>query len=85
MKDFLQVNTDHQFEREMANKSVEFTGELFTKSESRTEDLIGMMGEVQEKWVPKYTDVDGVKKCYEKKIIGGDNKTEKNSVYGILR
>ena len=69
----------------MAAKSAEFTGDLFTKSESKTEDLIGMMSELQDKFVCKDSYFDGINKCYEKKIIGGDNKTEKNSVYGILR
>ena len=27
----------------------------------------------------------GEVQCYEKKVISGDNKTEKNSYYGILR
>ena len=33
----------------MRGKSSEFTGDLFTKSESKTEDVIAMMSEVQDK------------------------------------
>ena len=69
----------------MSTASVQFTCELYTKSESKTEDLISMIAEVQDKYVHNFTDSDGEIKCYEKKIIGGDNKTEKNSVHGILR
>ena len=79
------VNKPHQFEREMAQKSEEFTGELFTKSESNTEDLVSMMQDLQLKYPHTYTGDDGTTCCYEKKVIGGDNKTEKNSHYGILR
>ena len=68
----------------MDRKSEEYTGELHTKSESKTEDLISMMEEVQ-KHVHSFEDKDGVKHCYEKKILSGDNKTEKNMHYGILR
>ena len=74
----------HQFHKEMSEKSYEFTGNLFTKSESRTEDLINMMAEVQLN-VPTFDDAEGEKHCYEKKIVSGDNKTEKNMFYGILR
>ena len=74
----------HQFQEEMNKKSSEFTGSLFTKSESRTEDLINMMAEVQLN-VQTFEDTAGEKHCYEKKIVSGDNKTEKNMFYGILR
>jgi hypothetical protein len=70
----------------MSAKSSEFTGELFTKSESRTEDVIAMMTEVQEKFTHKFRNNDaGNTECFEKKVLSGDNKTEKNSFYGILR
>lgn len=74
----------HQFQEAMNKKSVELTGNLFTKSESRTEDLIAMMADVQLN-VHTYEDNLGVQHCYEKKIVSGDNKTEKNMFYGILR
>ena len=74
----------HQFQHAMDRKSEEFTGELFTNSESKIEDLIKMMTEVQKK-VHTYTDNSGVVHCPEKKILSGDNKTEKNMHYGILR
>ena len=69
----------------MSTKSTEFTGELFTKSESRTEDVIAMMNEVQDKYTHKFTGKDGEIESFEKKVLSGDNKTEKNSFYGILR
>ena len=74
----------HQFHREMSEKSKEFTGNLFTKSESHTEDLIDMMSNVQLN-VHKYNGSDGASHCYERKIVSGDNKTEKNMHHGILR
>ena len=69
----------------MSGKSAEFTGELFTKSESRTEDVIAMLDEIQDSFIHKFRDMTGEVHCYEKKVISGDNKTEKNSYYGILR
>jgi hypothetical protein len=69
----------------MRGKSSEFMGDLFTKSESRTEDVIAMMSEVQDKYTHKFTDNFGKTGCFEKKVLSGDNKTEKNSFYGILR
>ena len=69
----------------MRGKSSEFTGDLFTKSESKTEDVIAMMSEVQDKYTHKFTDDFGKTGCFEKKVLSGDNKTVKNSFYGILR
>ena len=57
----------HQFQEEMDQKSEEFTGTLFTKSESRTEDLVQMMSEIQME-VAMYTDLDGKQHCFEKKL-----------------
>ena len=81
----VKVNHPHQFEEAMCRKSEEYTGELFTKSESRTEDLLSMMEQVQEEFVHKYIDENGKKTSFEKRVISGDQKTEKNSYYGILR
>ena len=80
----IRPNRPHQFQKEMDKKSKEFTGELFTKSESKTEDLITMMSKIQLD-VHKFKDELGVHHCYERKIVSGDNKTEKNMHYGILR
>ena len=80
----IRQNRPHQFQEEMSKKSCEFTGSLFTKSESKTEDLISMMADVQLN-VHTYEDSEGDKHCYEKKVVSGDNKTEKNMFYGILR
>ena len=85
LKSSIKVNKPHQFEKEMSSPSEEFSGDLFTKSESNTEDLISMMQEIQEKYVHKDENALGVTTCYEKKVISGDNKTEKNSHYGIPR
>ena len=80
----IKPNRPHQFQDAMDSKSEEFTGNLFTLSESRTEDLITMMSEVQLN-VHTYKDNSGYEHCHEKKIVAGDNKTEKNMTYGILR
>ena len=80
----IKPNRPHQFQQAMNAKSEESTGQLFTKSESCTEDLIDMMAEVQIH-VNTFEDNDGVKHCHEKKIVSGDQKTEKNMHYGILR
>ena len=58
----------------MDSKSEEMTGDLFTKSESRIEDLLDMMHQVQET-VHTFTDGMGITHCFERKIVRGDNKT----------
>ena len=80
----IRPNKDHQFQAEMDSKSEEFTGELFTKSEGNTEDLISMMKSIQSKYVHIFEGPGGSDRCFERKILSGDNKTEKNQVYGIL-
>ena len=70
----IKPNKPHQFQAEMNSKSEEFTGDLYTKSESKTEDLISMMAEIQDKYVHTFKDSDGNSKCYERKILSGDNK-----------
>ena len=80
----IRPNRPHQFQEAMDSKSEEYTGTLFTKSETRTEDLISMMSEVQLD-VHTFKDSNKVEHCHERKIISGDNKTEKNMHYGILR
>ena len=82
---FFKVNKKHQFEEEMNGKSNEFTGTLFTKSESRTEDLIEMLTQVQDSYTHKFVDDEGHVDCFERKVVSGDNKTEKNSYHGMLR
>ena len=84
ISNFIKPSKPHQFQQAMDGRSEEFTGNLFTKSESSTEDLIKMMSEVQLN-VHTFDDNRGVKHCYERKICSGDNKTEKNMHYGILR
>ena len=70
----INVNHPHQFEASVDKKTEEYTGELFTKSESKTEDLISMMTQVQENYVHKHTDRLGNIKCYEKKVLSGDRQ-----------
>ena len=79
----IKQNKPHQFQEAMDGKSEEFTGHLFTKSESSTQDLIDMMSEIQLN-VHTYKDTDETEHCYEKKIVSGDQKTEKNMHFGIL-
>ena len=85
LKSSIKPNKPHQFQAEMNAESEEFTGPLYTKSEGKTEDLIEMMTEIQKEYVHTFKNQDGTVKCYEKKILSGDNKTEKNQTYGILR
>ena len=77
----IKANVPHQFQDAMDQKSEEYTGDLFTKSETRTEDLIDMMTIIQQKYVHKKPDRDA---CYERRILSGDQKTEKNCHFGIL-
>ena len=77
----VQKNVPHQFQDAMDQKSEEYTGDLFTKSESRTEDLIDMMTDIQKKYVHKKHHSDA---CYERRMLSGDQKTEKNCHFGIL-
>ena len=64
IKSSIKPNKPHQFETEMDEKSQEFTGNLYTKSESNTEDLIDIMADIQENMM---TGLSG-------KILSGDNK-----------
>ena len=76
IKSVIKPNKPHQFQNEMDSKSEEYTGELFTKSESRTEDLIDMMLLIQKKYVHTFEDKEGNIKCYEKKILREVFKTK---------
>ena len=64
IKSSIKPNKPHQFETEMDEKSQEFTGNLYTKSESNTEDLIDIMADIQENMM---TGLSG-------KLLSGDNK-----------
>ena len=79
----IRQNKPHQFQEAMDQRSEEYTGHLFTKSESSTEDLISMMSEMQLN-VHTYKENDGTEYCHEKKIVSGNQKTEKNMHFGIL-
>ena len=54
------------------------------KSESNTDEIVSMMQDLQLKYAHTHKSGDS-NACFEKKVISGDNKTEKNSHYGILR
>ena len=68
MANSLKPNKPHQFQAEMDKRSKEFSGPLFTKSESRTEDIISMMEDIQ-KNIHTAVDIEGNETCYERKII----------------
>ena len=84
IKTSVKINKPHHFEEEMSKKRKIFTGDLFTKSESNTEDVVSKLIEVRDKFAHSYTDELGNEKSYKKRVISGDNKTEKNSHHGIL-
>ena len=65
----------HQFQSEMNMKSEEFTGQIFEKSENKTEDIISMIEEYQSK----------IGMNPYRRQLTGDQKTEKNTHYAILR
>jgi len=60
----------------MSKKTEEFSGEVFEKSENRTEDLLSMIEEYQEKMVIK-SDLVPNKVLYRRQLTG-DQKTKKN-------
>ena len=73
----------HQFESEMKSKSDEYTGDIFEKSEVRTEDLISMLEEYQKEMVLQ-RESDGEMKALYRRQLSGDQKTEKNTHYAVL-
>ena len=85
IKPHIKSHKQHQFYEEMTKKSEEFTGELYTKSESNTDHLIDMIDDFQQKYVHVVKHEDGSQTCFERKILSGDNKTEKNQTYGKMR
>ena len=75
----------HQFQTEMSMKSEEFTGQIFDKSENKTEDLISMIEEYQRKMnLIAKADNNQSRIAYRRQLTG-DQKTEKNTHYAILR
>ena len=73
----------HQFQGEMNLKSEEFTGEIYTKSECKTEELINMLEEYQTHMVVKDETVKEQPTLYRRQLTG-DQKTEKNTTFAIL-
>ena len=66
MNHSIKPNKPHQFQQQMDQKSNEFTGKLFTKSECKMEDMISMMEEIQlDVNKPRESD----EYCYERKVI----------------
>ena len=76
----------HQLEETMKSKSKVFSGTFYPKSESSQEDMIMILDDIQSKYTPLYSvGYTDTVQCYEKKIISGDQKSEKNAHYAILR
>ena len=71
----------HQFQESMNQKSEEFTGDIYEKSESKTEELIQMISEYQHE-MALVEDESG--RAYVRRQLSGDQKTEKNSTFAIL-
>ena len=74
----------HQFQEEMTQKSEEFTGVIYEKSECKTEDLISMISDYQKEMV-HINKATGVScQAFDRRQLTGDQKTEKNSHFAIL-
>ena len=73
----------HQFQSQMSEKSEEYTGEIYEKSENRIEDLLSMIEDYQSEMVLSQQ-VSGSRKISFRRQLTGDQKTEKNSHYAIL-
>ena len=81
LKDAIKDHVPHQFQAEMNTMSQEFTGEIYEKSECKTDELIDMIMEYQK----QMTHVDEESgKTFMRRQLSGDQKTEKNSTYAIL-
>ena len=85
LKGAIRDHQPHQFQEEMKKKTEEFTGKIYEKSENRTEDLISMLDEYQNEMVLKNSDTNGCNKVMYRRQLTGDQKTEKNMHYAILR
>ena len=85
LKSSIKDHHPHQFQTEMSMKSEEFTGQIFDKSENKTEDLISMIEEYQRKMnLIAKADNNQSRIAYRRQLTG-DQKTEKNTHYAILR
>ena len=83
LKGAIKDHVPHQFQSEMDKKSTEYTGKIYEKSENKSEDLISMIEDYQNTMVVKSNDNDH-KTIYHRQLTG-DQKTEKNTHFAILR
>ena len=82
LKSSIKDHLPHQFQSQMNTKTEEFTGKIFQKSENKTEDLVSMIEDYQDKMVLKSEKV--ASKVFYRRQLTGDQKTEKNSHFAIL-
>ena len=78
LKSSIKDHIPHQFQAEMSQKSKEFTGQIFEKSENKTEDLVSMIDEYQSKMVIG-TKLETTQRILFRRQLSGDQKTEKGS------
>ena len=83
LKGAIKDHVAHQFQSEMEKKSTEYTGQIYEKSENKSEDLISMIEEYQNSMVIKSNHSDH--KIFYRRQLTGDQKTEKNTHFAILR
>ena len=62
----------------MSQKSQEFTGKIFEKSENKTEDLVSMISEYQDE-MDIGNKPDNTERIVYRRQLTGDQKTEKGS------
>ena len=84
IKSAIKDHLPHQFQSEMDRKTEEFTGKIYEKSENKIDELISMLEEYQNSLVINGEDDTGSKVMYRRQLTG-DQKTEKNTHYAILR
>ena len=78
IKSTIKDHIPHQFQTEMHQKTQEFTGKIFEKSENKTEDLVSMISEYQDKMVIG-NKPDNTERILYRRQLSGDQKTEKES------
>ena len=81
LKDAIVDHIPHQYQAEMNIKSQEFTGEIYEKSECKTDELIDMIVEYQKQMTHVDDETGG---AFARRQLSGDQKTEKNTTYAIL-
>ena len=82
LKSSIKDHHPHQYQKEMNQQTEEYTGQIYEKSENKTEDLVSMISDYQSKMSGKSEERDRI--LYRRQLTG-DQKTEKNTHYAILR